>query len=469
MLKVTTEPQEKCQVLLTVEVDEQQKDKLLKAAAQRISKQFKIPGFRPGKAPYRVVAQRVGEETIRSEAVEDLSQSVFKEALKQADLEPYAPASLEDVTWEPLVMKVRVPTAPVIELGDYHALRLESLPVEVGEEEVERALEGLREEYASWKPVERAAQLGDLLTMAVTARVGDEVLTRDEEAEFELVEVEEGSSQPDLTSPLIGLSAGDEKEFSVTYPQTASDARYAGQEVTYTVEVHSVKEKELYPLDDDFAQTVGDFDDLQQLRQKLTENIRRQKQREADHELGEKALAQVLEDAKRIEWPSVLEEEEIDRALEEQDRRLQQQGLNLDTYLSMQKETREQLREQVRPAVQDRLRRTLALGRLVELENLSVAGHEVTDQIDRLSMLGGEQRGELRQALSSPGNVRHIFNDLLVAKATERLVQLVKGEPEAAERQEEGEVEREADKEVEAGTMTEAGPETEIAAEKEIE
>jgi hypothetical protein len=105
------------------------------------------------------------------------------------------------------------------------------------------------------------------------------------------------------------------------------------------------------------------------------------------------------------------------------------------------------------------------LGRLVELENLSVAGHEVTDQIDRLSMLGGEQRGELRQALSSPGNVRHIFNDLLVAKATERLVQLVKGEPEAAERQEEGEAERE----VEAGTTTEARAETEIAAEKEIE
>lgn len=433
MLNVTTDSLENCEVLMTVEVDERQTDKLLKAAAQRISKQVRIPGFRPGKAPYGIIVRRVGEETVRNEALEDLSQSVFKQALEQAKLEPYAPASMEDVTWDPLVMKVRVPIAPIIEFGDYRAMRLDSEPVEVSEADMDEALERLQEEQSAWNPVERPAQLGDLVTMAVKEQVGDEILEDEENVEYELAETDEGGSGPDLTTPLIGLSAGDEKEFTLTYPQTFSDSRFAGKEVTVSVKVHSVKEKERYPLDDDFAQTVGDFDTLDQLKEKLAEDIREEKQREADSQLAEQALEQLIETAEHIEWPRVLEEEEIDRVLSEQDSRLQQAGLSLDTYLSMQKKTQQQLREEFRPAVQERLRRSLALSKLVELENLSVAGHEVTGQIDRLSMMAGERGTELRQALATPDNVRYIINDLLASKAKERLVQIVKGEAETAE------------------------------------
>ncbi len=444
MLKVTTDSMENCEVLMTVEVDEPQTDKLLKAAAQRISKQVKIPGFRPGKAPYRMVVRRVGEEAVQNEVLEDLSQSVFKQALEQAELEPYAPASMEDVTWDPLVMKVRVPVAPIIELGDYQAMRMEVEPVEVSEAEVDEALRSLQEEYAVWNPVERPAQLGDMVTMAVKEQVGEDVLGEQENVEYELTEKAGDDSGPDLTTPLTGLSAGDEKEFSVAYPESFGDSRYAGKEVAVSVKVHSVKEKELYPLDDDFAQTVGDFDTLQGLKEKLVEDIRQQKGREADNDLAQEALKQLLENAERIEWPKVLEEEEIDQMLDEQDRRLQQSGLSLDTYLTIKKQTREQLREEFRPAAQERLRQSLALSKLVELENLSVAGHEVSGQIDRLSLMAGDRGSELRQALTTPDNVRYIINDLLTSKALEQLVQIVKGE---AETKAEVEVEKEAEAE----------------------
>jgi trigger factor len=306
-------------------------------------------------------------------------------------------------------------------------------------------LKNLQEEYAVWNPVQRPAQVGDMVTMAVKEQIGEEVLGEQENVEYELAEKEEDAPGPDLTTPLIGLSAGDEKEFNVTYPQSFSDSRYAGKEVAVSVRVHGIKEKELYPLDDDFAQTVGDFDTLQELKEKLTEDIRQQKEREADNELSQEALKQLLENAERIEWPSVLEKEEIDQMLSEQDRRLQQSGLNLDTYLSMQKKTREQLREEFRPAARERLRRSLALSELVELEDLSVAGHEVSGQIDRLSLMAGERGDELRQALATPDNVQYIVNDLLTSKALERLVQIVKGEAET-----EKETEAEVDIEVEA-------------------
>ncbi len=446
MLKVTTDTLENCEVLMTVEVDEQQTQKLLKSAAQRISKQIRIPGFRPGKAPYRIVVRRVGEETVRNEVLDDLSQSVFKQALEQAQLEPYALASMEDVTWEPLIMKVRVPTAPVIELSDYRALRLEVEPLEVSQSEVAQALEELQAEHATLTPVERPAQLGDVVTMAVKERAGDEALADNENLDYELVEIDEEHPGPDLSTPLIGLSAGDEKEFTVTYPESATDPRYAGKEVTVSVKVHGVKEKELYSLDDEFAQTLGDFDTLQELKEKLTEDIRERKERESDNALGQQALRRLIEGAKRVEWPKALEEEEIDRALEEQDRRLQQSGLNLETYLIMQKKTREQVREDFRPPVQERVRRSLVLGKLIELENLSIAGHEVTGQIDRLSMMAGEKGPELRQALAAADNVRFIANDLLTSKAMERLVQIVKGKAEEVE------AETETDAENAAGT-----------------
>jgi trigger factor len=452
--------------MMTVEVDEQQTDKLLKAAARRIAGQVRIPGFRPGKAPYRLIVQRFGEDVVREEALEDLSKSVFEQALKQADVEPYAPAQLEDVSWDPLMMKVRVPVAPVVELGEYRAMRMEVEPVEVSEAELNEALEKLQDEYATWNPVERPAQLGDLMTMSVKERVGDETLAENENIEFELAEVDEDSESPDLTTPLIGLSAGEENEFSVTYPESVRDPRYAGKEVSVSVEVYSVKEKEVYPLDNDFAQTVGDFDTLEELKEKLTEDIGRRKQREADNELGEEALQQLIENAERIEWPKALEEDEIDQALEEQDRRLQGSGLSLDTYLSMQKQTREEFREDLRDAVEERLQRSLVISKLVELENLSVEGHELTDQIDRMSMMAGERGAELREALTTPDGLRRVASDLLASKVMERLVQIVKGEAE-----DEGEIEEEteADPEIEAVGEIETDAEAETKAEIDIE
>jgi trigger factor len=323
---------------------------------------------------------------------------------------------------------------------------MEVEPVEVSQQDIDEALVQLQLKYAVLNPVERAAQLGDLVTMAIKERAGDEILAEDESMEYELAEVDEDSAEPDLTTPLIGLSAGDEKEFTVAYPETA-DARFAGRDVTVSVKVHSVKERELYPLDDDFAQTVGDFDTLEQLREKLAEDLLSEKEQAADRELGQEALEQLIASAERLEWPNAVEEEEIDRVLEEQDRRLQRDGLSLDTYLSMQKKTREQLREEFRPAVQDQLRHSMVLGKLIELEGLSLAGHEVTGRIDVLSSLAGERGAELREALTTPDSVKHIANDLLTSKALDRLVQIVKGEAEAEE------IER-----AEAETQTEAEP-----------
>ena len=143
-MKVTTEELERCEVLLTVEIEPDQQQNLLKKAAQRISREVKIPGFRPGKAPFNVVVRRFGIEAMQSEALEHSVEDMVKESMAEVNLVPYAQIQLDGVEWDPsLKIKIRVPTRPVVELGDYRETRLEAKTVEVTDQDVEDALKRL--------------------------------------------------------------------------------------------------------------------------------------------------------------------------------------------------------------------------------------------------------------------------------------------------------------------------------------
>jgi FKBP-type peptidyl-prolyl cis-trans isomerase (trigger factor) len=184
----------------------------------------------------------------------------------------------------------------------------------------------------------------------------------------------------------------------------------------------------VFPLDDEFAQMVGDYSSLDQLKQKLTENLRQQKHNRAETALADQALQHIVEQAPRVEWHKSLEDRMLDRVLEDEDRLLKQQNLNLDTYLSAQQKTREGVRKELRPAMQQRLRRSLVVNELVKREGLSVEGNEIAEQIDSLSFLAGERGSQLRQMLTSSQGVEHVANELLNGKLRERLVQIVTGQ-----------------------------------------
>jgi trigger factor len=263
-VKVTTEQLEHCESLLTLELDPKDEQELLKKAAQRIARDVNIPGFRRGKAPYSTIVRRFGLEVIQQEAMEKMADKLLKDGLKQADIEPYGQIQLDGVSWDPLVIKLRVPTQPKVELGDYRAIRLDAEPVEVTDEDAENSLKRLLEQVATWSPVERPAELGDLISMTITEQAGETVLVENEAVEFELTEpsTDGDANQIDLTTPLLGLSAGESKTFTVKYPDDFKNVDFAGKEITITADVSGVKVKELDPLDDDFAKQVSDFETL---------------------------------------------------------------------------------------------------------------------------------------------------------------------------------------------------------------
>ena len=166
-LKITTEPREERQLGVRIEVDPERVEKELRKAARKAASDYRIPGFRKGKAPYHIVVQMVGLPTLYNEFVDELGQELYKEAIEQEKLEPYATAALEDVEFEPLAYKLLIPLEPEIDLGDYRALRVEEEPVAVSDEDIDARLATYQDQHSGWQEVTRPSQYGDLMNINV--------------------------------------------------------------------------------------------------------------------------------------------------------------------------------------------------------------------------------------------------------------------------------------------------------------
>lgn len=448
-MKVSTEPLEHCETLLTIEVDDKQLDRMMKDAARRISQQIQVPGFRPGKAPYRMVERRVGKEAIQQEALEGLSDSFFIEAIKEAEIEPYGPPSVEEVGWDPLTIKMRVPTEPVVELGNYRDVRVEYPEIEIGEEEIEARLAEIQDDFANFNPVDRAAEVGDSISFVVFREsVDGEVIAEAEDQELELVEEGEQSADTHLVPHLVGLKAGDEKSFQCTYPEDYDDEELAGKDVTVYVEVDEVGEKELYPLDDDFAAMVGDFENMDALKESTRQKLFEEKKTKADEEYAEKVLEAIIEQAERIEWPAAMAESRVNSIIKNLEDAYRESGTEMSLHMKARGSSMEQLKSTIRPGVEKDIRRRLVLYEVSEAESISVDESELMERVGHL-----QEYAKLRgtpistEQIFATGGADRITEDILEEQVLDRLILIGRGEapeleaeePEEAAEEPEGE------------------------------
>jgi len=223
---------------------------------------------------------------------------------------------------------------------------------------------------------------------------------------------------------------GEDREFDLTYPENLASEKLAGKESHFTVHLHDLKELVLPELDDDLAKTVGNFETFDDLKAKVRESLQAEAEREAENRFASEVLTATVERA-RIEFPPILLERELDSLLEEQDRALKQrESLTLDNWLEINKKSKEEYRDELRPQAAERLKRGLVLGKVVELEGITVEGEEVGAQVERMSLSFGEQADKARDVFSTPDNVRSIASDLLTNKVLQCLMAIARGEAE---------------------------------------
>lgn len=430
-MKVSTERIPQGQVVLQIEVEPERLEGALDSAYRRLVKKTQVPGFRLGKAPRAMLERYLGEHALLHDAIDRLLPQVYREAVEGEQLDPIDFPEVEIVTEQPLVLKATVPLRPTVELGDYQALRVPRDQVTLEPERVQEQLERLRRRYAILEPVQRPLQWGDVVRADVFGAVGETVLVDEKDVEFRLPEGEV-ISLPGFAERLIGAEEKAELSFDLTVPQDASDSRVAGENCSYRVVIHGVKEEKLPELDDDFARQVGEgFPTLVALRERIASDLQRIEEEVAEHRYHDQISSALLARAE-LDYPPVLVEREVDRLLQEQAGPAQQ-GRDLERYLQRVGKSEEELRAELQPQAEERVRRSLVLSQVTEAENITVGDAEVEAEIERLVEGAGEQADEARRLFAGEQSRDALRRSLLTRKTLERLVEIASaGEAEGA-------------------------------------
>ena len=427
-MKITTEALEDRQILLTIEVDKERTRQVMRRVSRQIARQVNIPGFRKGKAPYQVIVQRFGEDTVRREAADLLADDVYREALDQEGIEPYAAGELTELLLDPLTFKLTIPLRPLVDLGDYREYRLKPRKVRVYKKEVEEALEKIREEHAYLEPVERPVRLDDGVVLDLVARSADGVEILKGEDIRTLLEAGSADPASGFSEAVVGMTPNEMRVFTLTLPDDFPQEPYRGQDAEFTVRLTEVYEHFLPDLNDDLARAAGSFESLKKLEDHIRDELRQAAQAEADQEYTEAVVQAVIEQA-HVEHPAAMLEQELDAVVEEAGQSVRLEGqLALEDLLRIQGRGMEEFREELLPQAATRLKRSLVLGEIVAQEGIAVDDEEVSARIDEVSAPWGDRADEVRASLRTNEAQRTLHSRLLAEKAIHRLVAIAKGE-----------------------------------------
>ena len=431
-MNVTKDSVTSTEITLTIAMDADDEEPFLNRSYRRVASRVRIPGFRPGKAPRSVIENHMGREALVHEALEFMIPESLDQVLKDEDIQAFMEPQLEVLGMEPVSYKAVVPLEPVVDLGDFKAIRLEREPVEVTDEQVNDVMENLRSEAAPWEPVERPLAHGDLVSMNVKGVIGEEEVIDDQGIDF-IPQEDNNLPFPGFSTQLVGMLEGDSKLFTLNVPDDYPQENYAGKECQFNVEVLSLKEKNLAELDDEFAKGVREgFESLSALTDHVRQRLSDEGEANETRRLEQSSLEELKKLAK-IEASELVYQRELDLMYEERERSLQNQQINMELYLSYVGQTEEELREQMKPQADERLNTMLVLRKLADIEEIEIEDEDVEEEITNLiSTTGGESDAAMRQALSTQNAKDSIRSTLINRKIMARLVEITQGEESAS-------------------------------------
>jgi trigger factor len=426
MVKVTEEKTENRQAFLTIEMEPAEVEKSLDEAYHRLVKRVNIPGFRKGKVPRAILERYLGKEGFLEDALNHLLPQAYEKALVEQQIEAIAQPHIEIVQTDPVIFKATVPLAPVIKLGDYHNIRITPDPVEVTEDKVNAVIEQLRHQNATWESVERVVDFGDLVVLDVKSDIDGEPFINQEGVQYQVFR-DSPFPAPGFAKQLPGMKKGEEKEFKLQLPSDYPRGELAGKEPSFKVRVVEIKQEILPELNDEFAKQLGsELDTVAALREEVTNNLKLRAEEKARTDFEEKVIEAVADQA-QVEFPPVLVEMEIHRLIDEQSRRFQMQGGNLEEYLKSINKTEEQLHEELHPLATKRVTRSLVLGKVAEEEKIEVGESEIDAEIENMLKDTTEKKEELQKIMNTPQYRDSMKQILMTRKTVNRLVEIAKG------------------------------------------
>jgi trigger factor len=390
-MKVTQEKLPASQIGLEIEITPEKTKQTYEQVIKNFTSTANIPGFRKGKVPRQILLQRLGITRIKAAALEELIQDGIEEALKQEELQvlgqPKLRSSFEELInnyepGKPLTFSAAVDVEPEVNIKQYTALQIVAEEIKYEPQKVDEVLEKERQQLATLIPVEgRPAQIGDIavvdfkgvLKPAEGEQAEPKPLPGGEATDFQ-VELQEDRFIPGFVSGIVGMNPGETKEIAATFPDPYVNEDLAGKDAVFTVTLNELKEKELPELNDDFAQDVGDYETLAELRSSLEERYQKEAE-EKTKENQQQALLNELLKHVEVDLPETMVQQEVDAMLTQTAIRLSQQGLDVRKLFTQ--DVIPQLRERSRGEAVERIKRSLALQEISKRESIKVSDEEI--------------------------------------------------------------------------------------------
>ncbi|MFI1863793.1 trigger factor [Streptomyces jumonjinensis] len=423
-MKSAVETLNPTRVRLTVEVPFEELKDSLDAAYKKINQQVTVKGFRKGKIPARVIDQRFGRGAVLEEAVNDALPKFYTAAVNEAEINPLGQPEV-DITelkdGETLNFTAEVDIRPVIEIPDYSGIEVTVDAIEVSDEDVEKAVQELRERFATTTPVERAAEDADVVTIDLKAKVDGEVL-EDGVAEGVSYTIGSGELLDGIDDAVKGLEAGGEATFTSQLKGGSAE----GKDAEVTVKVTAVAKRELPELDDDFAQLASEFDTLEELKADSLKRLTNMKQYDQATQAQERVLEELLK-ITEVPIPEKLLEDEINtRTHNLEHHQLGQMGIDLAKYLEIQGKTEEEFKAETEEAAVKGIKTQFVLDELVNKEKLNVNQEELTEHLMRRAASSGMSPDQFAQAVVEGNQVPMLVGEVARGKALALVVESVK-------------------------------------------
>ncbi len=431
-MKVTVTPAEHSTVLLEVEVTAEQVQRAIDEAVRHQARGLRMPGFRPGRIPRPMLERALGidrsdpeaPDPVYDDARDHLYRRAVVDAAKDSDIVPVElPAAPEWIRFdesEGAAFTVTVPVRPVPQLGDYAGFPFSPQVDEPDDARVDAVIEQLRDQQASLVPVEdRGVEKGDFAVIGFEGRLDSEPV---EGAAAERLPLVIGSERmvPGFEDALLGMREGEERTFSVTFPDDYREEALAGKPVEFTAILRELRERRLPPLDDAFAQSAGEFADLSALREDIHKRLHRNALDRARHAFADRIIEYAVANA-TVEVPAVMVDREVDVMLDELKVRLAQQGIEYEEYLKVTERDETKLREESREGAEHRVKVLLVLNAIADQESVVIDDRTVRAEIDRTRRQNPSDR-RLAEFLGTPRGRDYVRNTLRRSQVVEGII-----------------------------------------------
>ncbi len=378
---------ETAKATLTVEITKADLEPAIMKVFNKVRKDIMIPGFRKGKAPRAVIEAAYGKHVFFEDAVEELFPTVYTDCvLSQKELKPVGRpvvTKMEIVENDSVELTIATDLYPEVTLGDYKGLEVEKAEVTVTDDEVKAELDRMAQNVARISTVDRAAQDGDTALIDYEGFKDGVAFEGGKGEKYEL-KLGSGSFIPGFEEQVVGMTAGEEKELNVTFPENYHAKELAGAPVVFKVKLHEVKETVVPEQDDEFAKDVSEFDTLAELRadveKKLTENKQNGVDRAFRNAAVEKAVANMT-----VEIPDSMIEEELERQMDRMDYELRSQGASLEAYAQMLGGSMDSIKNSLRPGAESAVKTNVMLDAVVTAESIEVSDEECDEEYAKLA------------------------------------------------------------------------------------